>query len=388
MSKRTLAIAASCALLAGVLPAAATPDLRQPRTAGTLTVFPDDARGNLFFYPPGELALAVAENGQPQVHLLHARYTGSAATGDRGRIVIRSILSLRVRMAGPSAAAIAEARRSLAAALRRTVELRPLPIRRLESALVYSALEPTPTDAAASKPATDQPLPPGHFEAADETKPVGYWSERVYTLALSPADAQLLTAAMERGGLSLSIGYAFFADGIGPEKPLQELSGSPALVKELKTIVDTRAADDARAARPTTHVVRAGALAVAPDVARWPTIVQRVDINDSAPPGYAALDVYCYDFNQGSSGGLYEKQVEIDAEGVSRQRVRLTTTFSRAQPDLYARSLRFAVAVRLDRPYRYRVIEIAQDGTLKTGSWTERESWTELLDVTSQGGTL
>ena len=37
--------------------------------------------------------------------------------------------------------------------------------------------------------------------------------------------------------------------------------------------------------------------------------------------------------------------------------------FGRDQPDLYARSVRFGVAVRLDRPYRYRVTEIADDGT-------------------------
>ena len=63
----------------------------------------------------------------------------------------------------------------------------------------------------------------------------------------------------------------------------------------------------------------------------------------------------------------------------------LTATFSRSQPDLYARSLRFPVAVRMDRPYRFRVLAIAQDGGSKTTPWRERAAWTQLLDVTAQG---
>ncbi len=120
-------------------------------------------------------------------------------------------------------------------------------------------------------------------------------------------------------------------------------------------------------------------------MARWPRIIRRIDINESAPPGYAALDVYCYDFSQGTDAARYETQVEIQAAGVGGKPVALSATFSRTQPDLYARSLRFPVAVRMDRPYRFRVLSIAQDGTSKTTPWRERLGWTELLDVTAQG---
>ena len=409
--------------------ALAMPDLRQPSQAGPLTVYPDDTRRLLFYYAPGALAVATREGGEPDIHLLHARYTGSAATGDRGVAVLRSIFTLRVVMDGPTTAQLAEARLALARSVRPrpgdSIELRPLPIRRLESAIVYTPIDrpppaagPSASATASSAPASSSApgtapaatasaadsaaaretdpathvLPAGHFENADAAASApreGYWTSRIYTLGLGAADAQLLSDALARGRTAISIGYAFLADGIGPDAPLEELSGTPALVEALKKRIAPLAADgrsgaaDSRAGdAPTPRVVRAGAIAITADLARWPRLVQRVDINESAPPGYAALDVYCYDFNQGESP-LYEKQVEIDAAGVGGQRVQMTARFSRAQPDLYARSLRFPVAVRLDRPYRYRVIDIAPDGTSRQTAWQERTSWTELLDVTT-----
>ena len=44
------------------------------------------------------------------------------------------------------------------------------------------------------------------------------------------------------------------------------------------------------------------------------------------------------------------------------------------QPDLYARSLRFLFAVRLDRPYRYRVVTIYDDGQVHEPAWILRTS--------------
>jgi hypothetical protein len=360
-------------------PAFATPDLRQPRTAGALTVYPDHARPTLFYYPPGELTIAV-KAGAFDVHLLHARYTGSAATGDRGATMVRSIFTLRLVMNGPTPLELTAARRELTASVGAgagagAIELRPLPIRRLESAIVYASASSTAA------------LPAGHAEETDAPRPRdGYWTERIYTLGLDATDAQLLSEALERGSLALSVGYAFLADGIASDRPLQELTGTPELVDALKKQLASKEGEGEPGPGSGPHVVRAGAVGVTVDAAHASRIVQRIDINDSAPPGYAALDVYCYDFSQGGeSSPLYEKQIEIDAAGVGvgGKRVQLKAAFSRAHPDLFARSLRFPVAVRLDKRYRFRVLEIAQDGTQKTSEWRERSSWAELLDVTT-----
>jgi hypothetical protein len=372
---------ATLALVGALAPAAAdaAADLRAGRAAGAVTVYPDDQRPDLFYYGPGDLAMATAPDGEPDLHFLHARYTGSAATADRGTTTFRSVLTFRIRMSGPTGQQIADARRTLAGR-GRTIELRPLPIRRLESALVY-------VPAAAESPSSSsRSLSDGHFEQADDAAAPreGYWTERIYTVGLAEIDAQLLAAAFDRGGVALSVGYAFFAEGIGPDVPLETLSGSPELVAALQKQIESResSTDKPRTQLPA-HLVKAGAVSVAADLTRWPSLMKKVDINASVPPGYAAVDVYCYDFNATEQPALYEKQIEIEADGVGGRKVRLSTTFSRSQPDLYARSLRFPVAVRLDRPYRFRVIAIGGDGTAQTGTWQERDSWSALLDVTA-----
>jgi hypothetical protein len=310
-------------------------------------VYPDDAKRSVFYFPPGDLVIAVTAEGAPDMHLLHARYTGSVATGDAGTTVVRSIFTVRLVMSGPSRPQIESARKVLAASVGATIELRPLPIRRIESAIVYAAADGADRGSAAAEPA--QALPSGHFEESENAAPrEGYWTERIYTLGLNPADAQLLSDALERGRLALSIGYAFLADGIGSAEPVLELSGSAELVAALRKQLGSsrRAPADGSANQQTEPiVVRAGAVAATADLARWPRIIRRIDINATAPPGYAALDVYCYDFNQGADPNRYETH----------------------------------------RPYRFRVHAISLDGTAMTTPWRERTSWAELLDVTTQG---
>jgi len=138
-----------------------------------------------------------------------------------------------------------------------------------------------------------------------------------------------------------------------------------------------------REPEPGSHLVRAGATSVTADAARWPDLLRRVDINEGIPPAYALLDIYCYDFRDELRADLYLKRVQIEAEGVAGDPVHREVIFERSAPDLYAHSLRFPFAVRLDHPYRYRVIEVSRDGRVTEGNWIKVESWARPLDVTS-----
>jgi hypothetical protein len=363
--------------------AAAAPDLRRSRAAGRLTTYADDRQPALFYYGPGEMAIATDSSGRPDLHFLEARYTGTAATGDQGRAMFHSLLSLRVIQTGVSPQELAAARQ--VAGLGPTVELRPLPIQRLEAALVYAPLKAEmPTSAAAAEAEAGSALPAGHFEAGEEGS-TAYWTERTYVLALSPEDAQLFGDALRRGRLVLSLAYAFFALGpAGPGPAQVDVRGPSAMRDAFQQLLGEGSREKAEGeATPLAALVRAGATSISVDAQRWPDLFHRIDINESLPPGYAALEIYCYDFNNALRPDLYEKQVEIEATGVAGPKVTLAMTFASARPELYAHSLRFPVAVRFDRAYRYRVTEIRPDGTGYVQPWTTITSWSRILDVTS-----
>lgn len=362
------------------------PDLSKPRQAGRLTVFPDDSRAGRYYYLPGNLTLAASEGGRPDFRFLQIRHTGTSATGDRGVIAIRSLLSFRVIMDGPTADDLSAAKRALRRGTQR-IELRPMPIRRLEAGLIYTPLAPAQAEA---PPATA--LPGGHLTAETEagtSSDQGFWTERVFTLSLDEATSQAFWDAMHAGQVVVSLGYAFYCAGVAPQEPLARLTGAPELVEQLRGRLQfppsAAAAPTAPSAAqsPAEHLVAAGVTAVTVDAARWPELFQQLETDAAAPPGYPVLEVRCYDFRGAEGGELYEKQVEVEGEGPAGGTPRLALHFTRSQPDLCAATVRFQVAVRLDRPFRYRVTEVLRDGTIRTGAWIVRDSWHQMLDVTT-----
>jgi hypothetical protein len=368
---RTCSVA--LALVAGALTARSEPDLRAARVIGPLTVCLDDARRGVAYFFPGDIILAVGDQGRPDLHLLQMRYIGTSVAGDRGAIIHRSVLSFRVRLAQPTAESLQAARKALG-----VTDLRALPITRMETGLVYAPI------GGADQTEKATALPSGHFEADSDaglSNSTSYWRERIYTLSPDDVASQIFWDTLQKGQLVMSLGYAFFASGVGSEKPLTELTGSPELVAEMRRQLDTGAAGDS--SKAADHLVRAGALPIEIDAQKWPDLLSKVDLNDSLPPEYAVLEVRCYDFNNALRPDLAAKQVEIEAEAIGGESTQISAIFDAGQPDLCVRNLRFQVAVRLDRPYRFRVTDVKWDGTTDVGPWTQRESWSQLLDVTS-----
>ena len=365
----------SGALLSATTSALAQPDLKNSKQVGTLIVYADDRWSNLYYYAPNALTLAELFPGKPDLRVLQMRYTGTAAGGDQGHQVYRSLLSFRIRMPAITVDELQAAKRLLSPSVE-TIELRPLPIRRVEAVLVYTSLS---REAERSQPTT---LPAGHFQESEEehTTPSNvYWSERIYTLSLDNDTAQVFWSAFQKGQVVLSVAYAFMADGVEDDVDNVKLTGSSELIEALEAQIRKHSSDPHQR---TTVVVRAGAFAVTTDAEKWPDLFMRVDLNDRIPPGYAALDIYCYDF-QKRDIDVYEKRVDIEAEGVAGDPVRIETRFRGRQPEIYARNLRFPFAVRLDRPYRYRVVNTALDGSMTETPWQVQANWVMILDITS-----
>lgn len=365
------------ALLAA--PAVAVPDLSTRRVVGELTVFADDERAGLFYVTPAALRLVTASDGRPDFSFVQMRYTGNAVSRDRGLTLHRSLVTLRVELPQHSAAALASAAQALAVN-GRPAELRPLPVRRLEAAMIYTTIGAADTAA--------RELAGGGFQTSrDREGPLGegFWRERVFTVGLDSLTAQALHAALAHGQLMMSLGYAVVADGRLAREPWGGVDGPPELAEALgRQLADSpgAAADSLR-----RRVVAASVIPVRVDLHRWPDLVRRVDLDAGSRTGYGALEVYCYDFRDQRRPDLYEKQVEVEAESVAGRPVRLQLAFARAHPDVYRTSVRFPVAVRLDRPYRYRVAEVRPDGSTTQGVWRAGRDWLGLLDLTTPAPT-
>ena len=357
--------------------ALATPDLRTSRAAGLLTVYADDSRRDVFYYGPGDLTLATATGGAPDLHLLYTRYIGTLAAADPGARVFRSVLTFTVVMQNPSASALQDAKAALVAGgAPSSVEVRPLPIRRVDAALAY-----TPIGGVSSRLLSDSELE--HPDSEGLRDDGTYWRERTFAVGLDPETAQLLWRAIEQGQVAMSVGYAFYAQGLAPDRPLDSLEGSTEIVEALRKKIDALSTTPAPA-QSVAVLARAGAFAVTADRQKWPELFRQIDINTSLPPAYGVLPVYCYDFNNELRPDLYEIDVDLDAESVSGRRVVTRVVFPGDQPDVYARAVRFPVAVRLDRPYRYRTRLVTLDGDVTVGPWQSRGTWAESLVIATR----
>lgn len=350
--------------------ASATPVLGEPLAAGPLRVYADDADPATFYYPPGPLQVAEAPGGGPDLRFLQLWYVGTDATGDAGRFVARSILSIRVEQAAVPAAALAAARAALPAG----AKLRALPLRRTGTTLVWNPLR----DADPARPLGDadasRRLGDGRLEEGDGG---GTLAERLFVLTPDAETSQLLWDALQRGRVALSLGWTYLAAGV--ERGRGVLTATPGVVP-----ADAAGPGPvAPSSEPAVHVVGSGAQAieVAPD--RLAGRLRRIDLNQQLPPGFAALEVRCYDFDNALRPDLARKSVEVKATAVGGRTVQRAVTFRADAPGDAVRSLRFPEAVRLDRPFQWRTVEISQAGEVVASAWASRADWIPILDVTS-----
>jgi regulatory protein YycH of two-component signal transduction system YycFG len=80
---------------------------------------------------------------------------------------------------------------------------------------------------------------------------------------------------------------------------------------------------------------------------------------------------------------LFAKKIELKATSINGSSITRAFLFKFNQPDQYARNIQFGYAVRFDKPFYYRVTEITQDGEATVSDWKQKESWNEIIDITS-----
>ena len=334
----------------------------------------------MFYYGPGKLALGLDKDGSPEISFLQMRYMGTSVTGDKGEFRTRSILSFGVEMAGITAKDLASVRTRLRGEGVRISFLNPLPIRRVEAVLNYTPLIESETPAPPKTDGENDALPIGSAasESVEGAKPgAGYWSERVFTIAPDDATSQALWDAFNTGKVMLSLSYAFYSDGVPPEEEKPKVEGNVQIPDEPDQSAETEEK------KQDPRLVLADTIAVTVDASKYPDRFKQIDINEGVPANYAALSVYCYDFNNSLRPDLHMKVVEIQATSVTGKPLAKEVVFSKSSPDVYSATVRFQFAVSLKHPYRYRIREITTAGEEKVKPWQDGKPWAQMLDVTT-----
>lgn len=347
-------------------PAFGQPDLNRAAQMEQWLVIPDYAQPNRYYFAPGKLQLVVDAAGKPDAMFLMMRYTGTELDARANRIFYNSLFQCRVVMEQIGGKRLQEIRQKLEAQTGRPISLDPLPIWNVETQLVVPSVN-GPEKKLSAVVEEETPAPSGIF-----------WTERLFTVKLGNEDAQLLQKALSLKQTTLHIQYTYHTRVILSKR------------NELETAVRTQSGDTLSFSQKV-EVTKDSASALAPvfsdafalaiDLEKHPDLMRKVDINSQAPPGYALLEIRCYDFNNALRKDLFGKRIEIEAESVGGQKVVIRKTFMAVQPDIFVQFARFQYAVKLDRPFRYRIVELSTGKQNQPGPWVTQKNWNALIDI-------
>ena len=360
----------------------------QPSLQSTLVIlgekiYKDISNANKYYFMPLNYKLVRDASGKPSFTLTQMRYTGTRTAADAGVIKFNNLLQFKVATDDVQQRRIPSLKTALKA-INPQADLQMLPVIKFSSVLVFaSSTQGSATDTISSADSA------GFRQidmagVTDEKSDVNnsYWTERTVSIRLSDFDAQLVEAALQNRQSVMSFSYAIFTAFY--EKTQIDISAHSNnkvkrnildhFKKQLKGLKDT-----------TRHMtlIKADVVELSVDISRWPGLVQKVDINERLPARYALFDVYCYDFANSLRADLFEKKIEIRASSVGGMAVTESYTFKQTAPDIYARSIRFPYAVRLDLPFYYQVTEIDHNGEKMVTEWIEKKEWNDIVDITS-----
>lgn len=341
-------------------------------------VYRDAKVSRLFYYLPGDLRVAADNEGKPDFRLLLMRYTGTRAYDDQGTHRFRNLMQMKIIHAAAPGEKLQAVKQQLKT-LHNNPELRAFPVRNLKTVIVYSLVG---TD---DRGGTTVSGEGSYFSDQNDNASINeYWKERTFVIRLGNESANLFWDALQEQQTILSVGYAFYSEIYNSLGTDTRISGTTDAVRILNEMMNPENETNAADTVPETRVIKAGAFEVIIDTEKWPDLIKKVDINEQIPPDYAIINVYCFDFNNELRPDLAQKKIEIEAAGVGGGKVLLKYTFRSDMPDIYACDLKSPYAVRIDAHYRYRVTEITTAGAVTRSEWITRDSWHQILDITSK----
>lgn len=348
----------------------AQPNANTKQVINGSVVYQDKQYKTVFYHVPKGLKLVKNAEGKPHFKFIQMRYTGTRLTGDQGSYRFKSLVQFKVAQELLSKQQNDSIKTELDKQGYVVTSLKPLPISNLKAELIHAA------DNAQD---SSYVLSGGFFEDTEAEAQVGNWKERDYTMRLNNHDAQAFWNSFQDQQPTLSVNYTFFAQLFAEAATDLESTGS----SRFDEVFEAEKDSDSLETVLQETIVNAGVIPIYIDTQKWPDLITQVDINEQIPPDYAALDLYCFDFNNNIREDLYAKRIEIKATSVGGKTISVKKIFKSTSPELYAQTIQFVNAVKLNLPYFYQVTEIFQDGSYTKSNWQENTSWTEILDITT-----
>jgi len=383
--------------------------LQYIKTIQHISIYKDLSDTKHYFYSPGTIELAEDNKGKPDLKFLQMRYSGSAATGNKGAMLYKSLLQFKVGFRKVDSQKLNEIKADLK--LDDSFLFSPLPLHSIKANLVYAAI-----NAPKAMKKAD-----GFFEtSSDEADDVGSWTEKTFTVSLDNESSQLFWDALSKGKTIISLNYEYYSmcKLLGDEtrmeitehfesqnqlkeksafelndikkessvdSALQQIKPSTQVEEMRKGLVELDSVSKSKLQQASSQLVYSDATGINFDSDLYSSLLLKVDINESRiPPGFAVMEVRCYDFNTSDTPDLYAKRIELEATGMDNQPVKQQSTFYSYQTDSYCHAIKFPFAIKMNMPYRYRVVEIKEDGAKKYSDWKIAKNWVSIIDITQR----
>lgn len=346
------------------------PDFTKKKEAAGITCYFDAQKSDVAYYLPGRLSIVTDSDGKPDFNFLRTGYVGTAVYGDQSTSRLKSIVRFKVKMERYPASKLAKAKAQLRQD-KNNVRLQPLPITDIKTNLVLTTIGNNDSIN----------LPGGQLSAENKdglNHKGNYWREREFTKRLDNKTAEILWAALDNGQCVMSLNYAFFSEGKTTFNNDVIGEGGKEILRDIQELIT----NDSIKTEQTC--VLADAFPIHIDTKKWTELLSKIDVNQQIPPAYAALEIRCYDFYNNLRPDLLAKRVEIKAKGVGNGDVTTQVKFTPKYPDIYVYNIRFPYAVKLDKPFYYRVTSIVNETAPVKTPWVEKTEWAGIIDISSK----
>jgi hypothetical protein len=331
-----------------------------------IRLYPDAKIPGVYYYTPTSLEIVLDREGLPDFKLIMMRYTGSKLSDDQKQKSFKNIAQFRVKIKRPSEEKLKKIREDW-----NNITLKMMPLKQTNCFLVYTPINSDDKE---------------RYYAGEVLEGMKYESgERVFTIPMSNEDAQILEKSLQKGQSLISVGYSLYAEGVR----LMDTRVEGDIQKQTKFTVGLNSflfekTVDLQTKNKNLAIGMVGAGTTSIYVGKYfEKYIKKIDINEQIPAEFASVEVRCYDFNNQIRDNLYAKKVEIEATSVEGKTVSLQTTFFQERPDIFVKNLKFNYAIKVNEPWRYRIIEIDKKGAFSPRGWVYKKDLGQ-IDVTTK----